>query len=124
MLPLFLLVACAPVNIQPSTEPCVDWAFGEDSEPVLESETQGDHLIVRRNGVTQDCDATFDPEIKPDGRVIRVFEAWTVDGDGSCDACYAPTISLGPDPRGTYTVQWFDDSSDVEPVETIEATLE
>ena len=122
MLPFLFLAACSQAIIQPLTEPCVDWTFSEEAEPYLEYEVDGDTIILRRNGVTLDCEATFNPRIEPDGRVIRVFEAW--DEEDACELriCYAPTVSIGPVGGGTFTVHWFDDSSDVIPVESIEVS--
>ena len=93
-----------------------------DDEPVITVNTadNGD-ILVQREGVMAGCDDRFAPDVIGEGWTIRVFEGWEPgEAADDCESCFAPTVRLMAPPRGKYTVQWFDESSDVLPVETIE----
>lgn len=120
MLLMLIAAACTEAAIQPYTGVCENWTFEEGAEPVLEGVVTGDMINVRRNGIMMDCDASFAPEISADGRTINVFEAWVVpDEESDCEMCLAAKVDIGPVTKGTYTIQWFDESSDVFPVDTL-----
>lgn len=116
----FLLACAGDVSVGWSTEVCTDWVL--DDEPVITVNTadNGD-ILVQREGVMAGCDDRFAPDVIGEGWTIRVFEGWEPgDAADDCESCFAPTVRLMAPPRGKYTVQWFDESSDVLPVETIE----
>lgn len=116
----FLLACAGDVSVGWSTEVCTDWVL--DDEPVVTVNTadNGD-ILVQREGVMAGCDDRFAPDVIGEGWTIRVFEGWEPgDAADDCESCFAPTVRLMAPPRGKYTVQWFDESSDVLPVETIE----
>ena len=116
----FLLACAGDVSVGWSTEVCTDWVVGDD--PVLNVTTadNGD-LLIEREGVMSGCEDSFSPDVVGEGWTIRVFEGWDAgESTEDCEACFAPTVRLKAPPPGEYTVQWFDESSDVLPVETIE----
>lgn len=116
----FLLACAGDVSVGWSTEVCTDWVL--DDEPMITVNTadNGD-ILVQREGVMAGCDDRFAPDVIGEGWTIRVFEGWEPgDAADDCESCFAPTVRLMAPPRGKYTVQWFDESSDVLPVETIE----
>lgn len=116
----FLLACAGDVSVGWSTEVCTDWVL--DDEPVVTVNTadNGD-ILVQREGVMAGCDDRFAPDVIGEGWTIRVFEGWEPgEAADDCESCFAPTVRLMAPPRGKYTVQWFDESSDVLPVETIE----
>ena len=116
----FLLACAGDVSVGWSTEVCTDWVL--DDAPVITVNTadNGD-ILVQREGVMAGCDDRFAPDVIGEGWTIRVFEGWEPgEAADDCESCFAPTVRLMAPPRGKYTVQWFDESSDVLPVETIE----
>ena len=116
----FLLACAGDVSVGWSTEVCTDWVL--DDEPVITVNTadNGD-IVVQREGVMAGCDDSFAPDVIGEGWTIRVFEGWEPgEAADDCESCFAPTVRPMAPPRGKYTVQWFDESSDVLPVETIE----
>lgn len=115
----FLLACAGDVSVGWSTEVCTDWVL--DDEPVITVNTadNGD-ILVQREGVMAGCDDRFAPDVIGEGWTIRVFEGWEPgEAADDCESCFAPTVRLMAPPRGKYTVQWFDESSDVLPIDSV-----
>ncbi|MCK6525840.1 hypothetical protein L6R49_30930 [Myxococcota bacterium] len=120
MLLFALLLACGgDVTVAWSTEVCTDWDL--DDEPVINVNTTDDgDILIEREGVLSGCEDTFAPDVVGEGWTIRVFEGWEPgEAAEDCEACFTPTVRLKAPPPGEYTLQWFDESSDVLPVETV-----
>jgi len=104
---------------------CEDWDFeAEESTKVLAEKSEEGILFVRQ-GVTQICDASFQPEIDAQRRLIQVFEAWDLpQEDDGCETCFFPTVVLH-DPRGgDYELQWFEGRESLTPVGFVSLTVD
>lgn len=120
MLLLSLLFACAEdTAINYSTEACQNWDLDSEDPPLLSAESTGDGLLVTRNGLREDCSATFQPDVQIDRKVIRVFEAWEGAGDGTCNLCAMAALDISPLPGRSYEIQWYTEDDDVVPVDTV-----
>lgn len=124
MLLFSLLFACAEETaISYATGACENWDLDSEDPPVLLGESTGTGLFIARNGIRRDCAAQFKPEVEIDRKVIRVFEGWEAEGDGSCEACLMATLDVDPLPGRSYEIQWYDESSDTDPVDTLSVSL-
>ncbi|MCB9759176.1 MAG: hypothetical protein H6739_05010 [Alphaproteobacteria bacterium] len=118
MLITLLLSCVSETVISYSTEPCQNWDLDSEDPPLVEAVEWGEGLEVTRNGIYRGCDASFSPDIEPDGKVFRVYEAWEDDSE-DCDACWMAQIQVAPLRRGTYEIQWFTEDSDTVPSDDV-----
>lgn len=120
MLLFTFLMACAgDVSVGWSTEVCTDWVVGDDPVITVNTTDNGD-LLIQREGVMAGCEDSFAPDVVGEGWTIRVFEGWELgEAAEECESCFAPTVRLTAPPKGEYTVQWFDESSDVLPIDSV-----
>ncbi|MCB9746405.1 MAG: hypothetical protein H6740_27760 [Alphaproteobacteria bacterium] len=119
MLALMLLTGCAEVNLTPDTLPCTNWDLSVRDAPELSAAQDGDAMVVTRNGIFEDCDAQFDPDFQNERKLLRVFESWLGSEGNECQ-CHMAQLRVNPAARGTWEIQWYDESSDSEPVDVIE----
>lgn len=123
MLIALLLAACGgEATVTWSTEPCTDWVLGDEPEVTLNTDGEAG-LIIAREGVEQPLDAEFAPEVVPDGRVLRIYEAWEGGSEDAETTCAAPTIYVSDLPPRGYTFQWFTEESDAIPEAILEYKL-
>lgn len=105
---LYILAACAPIEIEMSSEVqgCHNWNPSEEYTPVLEIQRDGDDILISRNYVEQYCDADFTPTLDVlNSYKISIRESWTVQNN-DCSFCSAPTIRLH-DYQGDFWEFWW-----------------
>jgi hypothetical protein len=105
-LPLLLAACSTDIKLTYYTDACYDWDLNSP-EPELRIERDGADVIVTRMGVTNDCEASFQPVIQAAGWRIQIYEDWAIEEATDCEMCFAPTVVLEAPPAGDYTVQWF-----------------
>jgi hypothetical protein len=105
---LVALLACGPGNVTVSSDApfCSNWDFDDPVEPTMEIESTSTRITVTRLGVYAACDASFSPDIQPDGDHIAIYEAWD-ENEGDADCCFSPSVQLDMDRGGKFTIEWF-----------------
>lgn len=95
---------------------CVDVDLNDPAPSELTVSQQNLSVIIRRTMVFKDCDAMFDPELSVDGNVVSVRERWIDGGDtgeGSCNTCYSPTVTMTDPPSRKLEYRWYIEGSEL-----------
>ena len=114
-----LMVACGPGDItaQASQDPCQNIDLDDPPEVDLERESDGDSLVVTRMPIFMDCAAEFDPNVEPDGDVLRIYEQW-IGEEGNC--CFQLSLDIKAEKAGAeIDVEWYDPSDESTPAHTL-----
>jgi hypothetical protein len=114
-----LMVACGPGDItaQAYQDPCQNIDLDDPPEVGLESESDGDSVVVTRMPIFMDCAAEFDPGVEPDGEVLRIYEQWTGE-EGNC--CFQLSLGIKAENSGAeIQVEWYDLSDESTPAHTL-----
>lgn len=91
---------------------CVDYDFS-DPAPEDYTITPGEAaVVIAHSNTLQACDASFEPEVLVEGKVITVREAWLAGTGTDCETCFSPTVTLEGVPRGRYELRWFLEDAD------------
>jgi len=104
---------------------CADWDFETEEENQVVAEKSEEGIMFLRKGVNQSCEASFQPEIVAQRRLIQVFENWEAPAvDDVCETCFFPTVVLHDPRSGDYDLQWFEGRDSLTPVGFVSLTVE
>jgi hypothetical protein len=122
----FLILGCTQeMEITFYADACEDWDFEVEEATQVVAEKSDEGIVFLRKGVTQSCDASFQPEITAQRRLIQVFEDWEAPAeDDDCETCFFPTVVLHDPRAGDYELQWFEGRDSLTPVGFVSLTVE